>query len=192
MNVVLPLDDEHAEAVAHLVDEAAEMGVATGEWSAPHIVLVTCSGVPRSVALKAITVAVAGTPPFTVRAYGYGVSGSTADSGLNLHVPVVRSRELDTLHEQVLGALWGIGAEVAPWTEPDVWSPHVTLLDGGLGALDVAAGIACLAAHHHPSWDVPMDRLELWGGWPEQNRPGDVVRFRRPWPPVGPAPRRMG
>ncbi len=191
-HVVLPLDEDHVEAVAALVDEAAAMEVPTGEWSAPHVTLVAYEGVPRSVALKAITVGVAGTPPFALRAHGYGVFGSTGDGGLNLHVPVVRGRELDVLHEQVRDALLGVGAEVAGWTEPDVWSPHITLLDGDLDALDVAAGIACLAAHHHPSWHVPVDRLEVWGGWPERNRPGDEVRFRRPWPPVGPAPRRMG
>lgn len=167
------------EAVAALTAEAAAaMGLGMPERSEPHVTVVAFGGLSRSTALDAVTTAAGGMTPFVVRAHGFGVFARSGHSGLSLHVPVVRNPELDRLHAQVHEALVAVGAEVAGWSQRELWSPHITLLDRDLDATEVGAGIACLAARHHPSWHVPAERLELRGSWADRAQPNDEVPFR--------------
>jgi 2'-5' RNA ligase len=180
-HVVIPLDRDHVTAVAALTADAAEsMGLAVPPRSQPHVTVVAYRGLDRAAALAAVSAAVAGLAPFVLRAHGFGVFARAGHSGLSLHVPVVRNHELDHLHARVHGALAAAGVEVAGWSEPALWSPHITLLDRELRAAEVGAGITRLAARHHPSWHVPVDRLQLRGAWADREQPDDEVRFRRP------------
>lgn len=192
-HVVVPLDRDHVVAVAALAAEAAAaMGHPAQEGSEPHVTVVAFTGVARPEALAAVTAAVAELPPFVLRAHGFGVFARTGHSGLSLFVPVVRNGPLDALHAQVHGALLAAGAEVAGWTQPESWSPHITLLDRDLDATEVGAGITSLAARHHPSWHIPVDRLQMRGSWAERTQPSDEVCFSRPWTPQDPPGRRSG
>jgi 2'-5' RNA ligase len=180
-HVVAPLDRDHIEAVEALVAEAADaMGIPNPERSQPHVTVVAFRGVTRPVALAALTAAVADLSPFVLRAHGFGIFARNGHSGLSLHVPVVRNEELDALHERVHRALVAEGAEVAGWSQRELWSPHITVLDRDLDAAQVGAGIERLASRHHPSWHVPVDGLQLRGSWHDRDQPSDEVPFSRP------------
>lgn len=180
-HVVAPLDRDHIEAVEALVVEAADaMGISSPERSQPHVTVVAFRGVARPAALAAVRAAVVDLSPFVLRAHGFGVFARNGHSGLSLHVPVVRNGELDALHERVHTALLAVGAEVAGWSQRELWSPHITVLDRDLDASQVGAGIERLASHHHPSWHVPVDRLQLRGSWVDRDQPSDEVPFSRP------------
>lgn len=178
-HVVVPLDRDHIAAVDALATEAAAaMGVPPPERSQPHVTVVAFRGVVRSDALAAVTDAVAERAPFVMRAHGFGMFARTGHSGLSLHVPVVRGPSLDVLFGDVHRALVAVGAEVAGWTQPDTWSPHITLLDRGLEAPAVGAAVARLASHHHPSWHVPVDRVQVRGSWATRAQASDEVPLR--------------
>jgi 2'-5' RNA ligase len=180
-HVVVPLDRDHVEAVGALTAEAAAaMGVVLPDRSEPHVTVVAFGGVPRADALDAVRTAAADIAPFVLRAHGFGVFARTGHSGLSLHVPVIRNRSLDALHVCVYDALVAAGAEVAGWSQPELWSPHITLLDRDLEAAQVGAGIACLSSHHHPSWHVPVERLQLRGAWQDRDQPNEDVPLSPP------------
>jgi 2'-5' RNA ligase len=116
----------------------------------------------RAVAAGVLREAVARLRPFTLRAHGFGVFAGEGGHR-TLHVQVVRGPALQELHLAVLGALEGAGATVAAWTQPDLWTPHITVLDEGPTGGGVLESIRDLATHHHPSWRIPIDRLLVIG-----------------------------
>lgn len=179
-HVVVPLDRDHVAAVDHLAAEVADLvGLATLEPWEPHVTVVSFGGLDRPTACAAMEAAAARTTPFRLRAHGYGVFAGNGAAGLSLHVPVVRGPALNDLHAAVHAELAAAGAEMAGWTTPDLWSPHITLVDHELEPAVVGAAVAELARRHHPSWNVPVDRLQLRGGWAERHHPCDEVALRR-------------
>lgn len=179
-HVAIPLDADHVRALADLVGGlTVATGLAGAERSHPHITLTAHSGEAREAALEAVEEVAAATTPFTVHAHGYGFFTGDRSSELSLHVPVVRTEALAALHRDVCAALADAGADVAPWCGPDLWSPHVTLLDRGLDPLALGEAAAWLAQRHHPSWQIPVDRLAYTGGWAERDRPADVIPLGR-------------
>ena len=177
-HLVIPLDRNHTEPLTELVrGVAAAVGEAEVDVSEPHITLVAHSGLAADVARTVTMPVVAATRPFSVRAHGYGFFTGSEPSALSLHVPVTRTPALDKLHRRICAALRRAGAEVAPWSGPTLWSPHITLLDRNLDAERLGRAAAWLAARRHPSWQIPVDRVALVGGWRERGRPGDVLRF---------------
>jgi 2'-5' RNA ligase len=128
-----------------------------------HLTVVAYEGLDRDVATEILQCAAISCPPFFLRAHGYGFFvGELGDA--SLHIPVVRDESLNGLHASVRSALAGAGATLAGWTEPDLWSPHITVVEGGLGADALAVAVAALARRHHPSWRMPVRGLEIVGG----------------------------
>jgi 2'-5' RNA ligase len=181
-HLIVPLDSDHVQAVASLAAEvAAAAGCAdVGPPVCPHVTVVAFTGVDPEVARRAIEWGLAGAQPFEMRAHGYGVFAQSGEFGPSLNVPVVRNGPLDTLHRAVHQALVEVGAEVAGWTLPDTWSPHITLTDRALDTDGVGAAVSRLAGHRHPSWRLPVDRVLLVGGWSE---PVDERTAAIPLPP---------
>lgn len=175
---MIPLGRDHLHAWAELVEGVtAAADVATSECSHPHVTLIAYSSLSTATVRDAVEDIAAATAPFTIRAHGYGFFTGTEPSELSLHVPVVRTAALDHLHHDLCVAIHRAGAQVAGWSEPELWSPHITLLDHVLDPVRLAHGTAWLAQRHHPSWRILVDRVALTGGWPEQDRPAQVIRF---------------
>jgi 2'-5' RNA ligase len=177
-HVVIPLDSIHAglvDALAECFAEAA--GVRRAEGGTPHVTLVAYTGVERCTARAVVAAASADTAPFVVHAHGYGFFAGHDAGNLNVHVPVVRTDSLTALHRAVLNAIRGAGAVVAGWTEPEAWTPHITLLSRGLDPTRLGAGATWLAAHHHPSWQIPVDRVVVTGGWRERSATSEPLRL---------------
>lgn len=171
-HLVLPLDHDHVRVVAEL---GAAIAAAAGltspfETSPAHITLIAYEGSSTEAVTTAVGEVVAATAPFMVHAHGYGFFAGDAPSELSLHVTVAKSPALATLHRDLCVALGRAGAVVAGWSVPEVWLPHITLLDRQLGPASLGAAAAFLAARHHPSWHVPIDRVAVTGGWPERTR----------------------
>lgn len=176
-HLVIPLDEPHARVLGELAGQllaGAELDAA-GLLPTPHLTLLAFRGLDWAAAEAALAPLAAATAPFTVHAHGYGFFAAAEPAGLSLHVPVVRGARLDRLHRQACAALRCAGAEVAGWTDPEVWTPHLTVLDRGLDAERLGRAVAWLARRHHPSWRIPVDRLELTGGWPQREHPGLVL-----------------
>ena len=118
-------------------------------------------------------------PPFVVHAHGYGFFASHGSGDLNVHVPVVRNEPLAAIHRVVLDATRNAGAVIAGWTEPDAWTPHITLLSLALDPTVFATGVTWLATHHHPSWQIPVDRVVVTGGWTERSATSVPIPLER-------------
>ena len=127
---VIPLDSVHVT----LVDELADgLAAAAGDRAAPDGARRTSRSLPTPASngvrpRAAIAAAIADLPPFVVHAHGYGLFAGHGSGDLNVHVPVVRTESLAALHRVVLDATHSTGAVIAGWTEPDAWTPHITLL----------------------------------------------------------------
>lgn len=174
----MPLDRNHLVALADLVHGVvAAVGEITIDLPEPHVTLVAHSGLDADQTRLAVAPVVAATKPFTVHAHGYGFFTGTEPSELSLHVPVARVPALDRLHRRLCAALTRAGADVAAWSRPAMWSPHVTLLDRDLDPEGLGRAVAWLAGRHHPSWELPVDRISLVGSWADRDRPGQQVRF---------------
>lgn len=171
-HLLLPLDDTHEEAIGRVVDGLAEV-VGTDLRSAwcPHLTLVSYARLPPDEAAGAIAWVAAATAPPSLHAHGYGFFAGHDPVELSLHVPVVRTRALDDLHRSLFDALIEAGAEVAGWCTPDVWSPHLTLVDRSLTPESLGAAVSWLARRPHPSWRLTADAVAVSAGWRERDRP---------------------
>lgn len=161
VHVLAPLDPDHDAAATALARSAA--GAAGLDPAAVpgqhHLSLVVAVAVDRPRLERALAALAGATPPLLVRAHGYGVFCDREPAGNSLHVPVVRTPALEALRRGVEGAVRAGGGEPAGWTDAEHWSPHVTLLDHDLTPARLAAAVAHLAARHHPSWVVRLERL---------------------------------
>jgi 2'-5' RNA ligase len=166
-HVVIPLDGDHLRALQSLRRRAA-----TSFCDEGHITLVSFEGAELDTARQSLLGTARTTAPFVVRAHGYGVFVGD-DGDTSIHVPVVRDDTLNALHCGVVSALRDAGAAIAGWSEPKVWTPHVTIVSGAPDEL--ASVVAALAAHAHPSWHLPVRLLQVVAG---RGRGTDA------WPPV--------
>jgi len=178
-HLVIPLDGDHIHALAALTHGIVTgCGLAmTADRTDPHVTLVAYTGLSPEVAHSSIDAVAARTAPFVLHAHGYGFFTGDEPTELSLHVQVVRTRALDTLHRGLRAALHRAGADIAGWSEPDLWSPHITLLDRGLDPVSLGTAARWLAHRRHPSWRMPVDRVVVVGGRRDRSRPRAVVRF---------------
>lgn len=163
-HVIARVGADHCRAVAGLAAElAAELGIDEAlRLDAPaHITLVSFTGLAPAAALAALAPVAATAAPFSVRAHGYGVFTGDTPRDLSLHVMVVRSAPLDELHGRIHGALAAAGASVDGVTRPEVWTPHITILDRHLTPARLGRAVELLAARPHRSWTVGVDAVAL-------------------------------
>ena len=163
-HVIAPLDADHARAVAQLAAQLTEGLAVAAEGvvaPAPHITVASYTGLEPRRAAAALEPVLAARPPFIVRAHGYGIFTGDADTDLSLHVIVVRTRALDELHRDVHAALGAAGACLDGTTHPDVWSPHVTVLDRGLTPHLLGRAIEVLARRPHRTWSIGVTSLAI-------------------------------
>lgn len=181
-HLVLPLDLPHVQAFEELVaGVAAAAGVPpAARPSRPHITLIAYDGLDRALVPSVVAPVVEATLPFTIHAHGYGCFTGPEPSDLSLHVPVVRSDPLNALHGGLCAALREASAEIAGWSTPDMWSPHITLLDRDLDPTRLGRAATWLAERHHPSWRILVDRIAASGGWPERHQPDLTIRLGGP------------
>lgn len=165
-HLVIPLDPGHFRALSELSSSIAEvsgLGRASCPTS-PHVTLLAYTALPPATVRSVIEPTLAEVVPFTIRAHGYGLFTGPDTADLNLHIPIVRSRPLDELHRRLHTALHDAGAEIAGWSAPELWSPHITLTNRELDPARVARAAAWLAYRRHPSWRIPVDRITLSAG----------------------------
>ena len=176
-HLVIPLDRDHVDALGELVaGAAASAGLEPATVSStPHITVIAYTGLPAGDVAAAITPVVTATAPFIVHAHGYGFFTGPEPADLSLHVPVVRGGPIDVLHRELCLALGEAGADIAPWTTPSLWSPHITLLDCGLDPPRLGRATTWLAQRHHPGWRIPIDRVAVTGGRHDRDRTDTVV-----------------
>lgn len=177
---MIPLGPDHLRALEGLAAGAAAaagMAQRTGR-SGGHVTLLAYQGLARPAARQAAEPVVSETAPFSLHAHGYGFFTGDDPPDLSIHVPVVRTAVLDGFHARLWAALSRTGADVAKWCAPDLWSPHITLLDRVLDPERLGAAAGWLARRHHPSWSIAVDRVALTGGWPEHDRAGENLPLR--------------
>src|SRR5690348_11778689 len=118
-HVVIPLDRDHVGSLA-LVAEGLAAGIGLSAAAAtawPHITLAAHYGLAED-ELGSVEQLAAATTPFTVHAHGFGFFTGDRPTSLSLHVPVVRSPELDALHRRICDALHQCGVVIATWSQP--------------------------------------------------------------------------
>jgi 2'-5' RNA ligase len=175
-HLVIPLTGDHQASVGALTELAAGRAALPqlDGRPRPHVTILAYSGLLRAHALTVVQRVVASVAPFTMHAHGYGLFVGDDPGELSLHVPVVRTAALERLHADLSTAIAQAGACVAGWTWPGEWSPHITLLDRGLDPDLLAAAVRRLAQHHHPSWRIRVDHIQLTGGRADRTE-GDVL-----------------
>lgn len=163
-HVIALLDTDHDREVRRLTCELATtlaIDVAAVRHSQPHITLVSYTGLDPQAAVAALAPVARDLAPVSVRAHGYGVFTGDVDSELSLHVMVVRTRPLDELHRRVRAALVDAGGTPDGTTEPQVWTPHITVLDRGLSPALLGRAVELLAGRPHRSWRVGIATLAV-------------------------------
>ncbi|HET6966855.1 MAG TPA: 2'-5' RNA ligase family protein [Ornithinibacter sp.] len=162
-HLIAPLDPDHDALVARLSRElAADLSIdPANAVTAPHITLVSYTGLSPRAAARALAPVARTTAALTVRAHGYGVFTGDVDTDLSLHVMVVRTRALDELQRRGHAALAAAGACLAGTTDPDVWTPHITLLGRGLTPPLLGRAVELLAHRPHRSWTVGISAVAL-------------------------------
>lgn len=167
-HVIAPLDPDHVAAAGRLsTDLAASLSMDPAcATSGLHITLVSYRDLAPAAAGRAVAQVAGTVGPLTVRAHGYGVFTGDGHSDLSLHVVVVRSTALDRLHARVHSALSDAGATMDGLTRPDVWTPHITLLDRQLDPVLLGRAVELLARRPHRSWSVPIGSLAISTGRP--------------------------
>jgi 2'-5' RNA ligase len=155
-HVIVPLDVDHTRCLRVLRRRAGlPASPDTG-----HVTLLTFDGVDRATAQEAVEQAGAALLPLTIRASGYGLF--VDESGVvSLHVPVVRTDALNALRTALAEALTGCGARIAPWTDAERWTPHITVSSEALPIGSLAAAVEALAGVHHPSWRIPVEDVRV-------------------------------
>lgn len=167
-HVIAPLDADHVDAATRLATEVADAlsidpACAT---SGLHITVASYTGLAPADASRALAHLAGTVAPLTVRAHGYGVFTGDGHSDLSLHVMVVRTTALDHLHGRVHSALCEAGATMDGLTRPEVWTPHITLLDRQLDPTLLGRAVELLARRPHRSWSVPIGSLAISTGRP--------------------------
>lgn len=163
-HVIAPLDTDHARLVAQLSTDLAtalSLDPARVVPRQPHITIASYTGLGPTRAAEVLAPVLRQVGPFTVRAHGYGMFTGDADSDLSLHVMVVRTRTLDGLHQRVHGALGAAGACLAGTIDPNVWTPHITLLGGGLTPRILGQAVDLLARRPHRTWSIAISSLAI-------------------------------
>jgi len=180
-HLILPLDRDHEVAARTLAEEVAEV-VSPHDHLAPdllHVTLLAFSGLDEATVRAVVSAAVSDRPTFTIRAHGYGMWARSAPYGPSLHVHVVRDSAIDALHRALHHHLALAGAEIAGWTVPEFWSPHITVIAPVLDPREMGLAVAHLLRRDHPSWQLPVDRLEIVGGRSDPAQGGEVVSLHR-------------
>lgn len=176
-HLTVPLDHDHDRAVRALADEiAAVVGVQPSLSPAqPHMTLLAFTGLSGPAVRNAVSAALRPSRVFTMRAHGYGVWAGSGPFGPSLHVPVVRDAELDALHHTLQRAMSQAGAEIARWTLPELWSPHITIIAPVLDPDEMGQAVAHLLERHHPSWHIPVDRVQIMAGRGQPDEDAEMV-----------------
>jgi 2'-5' RNA ligase len=163
-HVIAPLDADHTRVVAQLsIDLATALALDPESVTPrpPHITIASYTAFDPTRATAVLEPVLSGMGPVTVRALGYGIFTGDADSDLSLHVMVVRTRALDDLHRRVHAALTAAGACLAGTTDPNVWTPHITLLDRGLTPRLLGQAVELLACRPHRTWSITVTSLAI-------------------------------
>ena len=158
--IVSLLDDEHYRLIEEVWEELAEKFGVHGIYSTafPHFTYQVSEEYDVGAASDALGRLAARLAPFRVRTAGLGIFCSTRPV---LHLPVVRSPELDRLHAEVWRALGQPPTgEVARYYEPAMWVPHVTLAQGDIDADKLAEIVRALAARSF-HWEMEVNNLSL-------------------------------
>ena len=146
--VVSLLDDEHYRLIEDVWAELAERFDVHGLYSTafPHFTYQVSEEYDVAAASAALQSLAARLSPFRVRTAGLGIFCSARPV---LHVPVVRSPELDCLHTEVWRALEQrpVG-DVARFYEAPMWVPHVTLAQGDIDADRLAEVVRALSTRN--------------------------------------------
>ncbi len=94
---------------------------------------------------------------FQVRTSGLGIFTGASPV---LYIPVVRSRELTELHEELWETTSTTGSGIQEYYHPDQWMPHITIGFGDLNKDNLPQIIAALATRDF-NWEITIDNLAL-------------------------------
>ena len=158
--VVSLLDDEHYGLIEQIWEELARDFGVRGIYATPlpHFTYQVSEDYDVRAAGTALQRLAAGLTPFKVRAGGLGIFTAALPV---LHVPVVRSPDLDALHREVWAAVGQEPTgEVAHYYESPMWVPHITLAQGDIDH-DLLAEIVRKLARRNFHWEMEVNNLSL-------------------------------
>jgi 2'-5' RNA ligase len=157
VTIGVPLDGDHAAAV-DAIRRRLEVP-SSPRPLVPHLSLAVLLEVPPDADIDGVITEIASrTPPFSVRARGFGVFHD-GDGGLVLHLPVVRTAALALLHDAVVDAFTAAGRQIEGHYTAASWFPHVTLWAHTLTPALLRRAIGRLATGPPLGWTLPVTRL---------------------------------
>ena len=158
--VVSLLDDEHYRVVEDVWAELSRKFGVHGIYSTPfpHFTYQVSEEYDTEAVEAALRGVAERSAPFRARTAGLGVFCAARPV---LHVPVVRSPELERFHAEVWRAVGRPPAgEVARFYDARMWVPHVTLAQGDIDADRLGEIVRVLVARNF-HWEMEVNNLSL-------------------------------
>jgi 2'-5' RNA ligase len=162
-SVAVLLDAVHTEEVEQIWRELEDRFRVHGVQAVPypHVSLLAFRGYDPQRLRDGLARVARHHPVVRVHAHGYGFFCGQTDQSLTLHVPLVRTEALSSLHHALRHELAGAGESADGFFEPDNWTPHITVADRDLTPDLLARIVRWLATRQHPSWTITMNNLTL-------------------------------
>ncbi len=104
--------------------------------------------------------------PFRVQTTGLGLFTGPHPV---IYIPVVRNRDLDTLHSLLWETVGSSATDVSTHYSPDRWIPHISLAVKDLLPAQVPAVMAYLSERTY-DWEIGIDNLSLGDTDPTQEK----------------------
>jgi 2'-5' RNA ligase len=158
--VVSLLDDEHYRIIEGVWEELSQNFGVRGIYSTPfpHFTYQVSEVYDLDRVETGLKRIASEMQPFNVRTGGLGVF--TASKPV-LYVPIVRSPELNELHERVWTEVGQVTVgEATRYYESGMWLPHVTLAQGDIDCASLAEIMSVLAARNF-HWEMEVNNLSL-------------------------------
>ncbi|MDN4594544.1 2'-5' RNA ligase family protein [Polycladomyces subterraneus] len=96
--------------------------------------------------------------PFTIHATGLGLFTGKKPV---VYVPVVRSNELNKLHQQIWQETSMFVTDEVDYYDEQKWLPHITLAHGDVTDKNVSKLISYLNSYIDLTWEINVDNLAL-------------------------------
>ena len=176
MNAIIsPLDDEHNRRVsdlwAELEAEFGLRGVLVTPY--PHFTFQLAASYDLTRLETTLHDLAATIPPVEVQTRGLGIF--TGEEPV-LFVRVIRTPELNTIHQRIWDACAALGTGLSDYYAEKRWIPHITLAAHDL----TPATLRAVTAHLHTrdfNWRVPITHLAFIHHPPGQSQ---VMKYQTP------------
>jgi 2'-5' RNA ligase len=97
------------------------------------------------------------TRPFIVNTSGIGIFSGASPV---IFIPIIRTQELNILHQHIWEAIQPCGEGISPYYSPKNWVPHITLAQTDLTQENISCAMQKLAFQNF-NWEIKVDNISF-------------------------------